>query len=66
MTLDETPIGNFIELEGEPQWIDQTANELGFPESTYVTSSYATLYVNHCAAVGVLVEHMAFQKPSTL
>ena len=60
VTLDETPIGNFIELEGEPRWIDQTANELGFPESKYLTSSYATLYVQHCAARGIPVEHMTF------
>ena len=60
VTLDETPIGNFIELEGEPQWIDQTANELGFPESRYLTGSYATLYADHCAALGVPVEHMIF------
>ena len=62
VTLDETPIGNFIELEGEPQWIDRTAHELGFPESKYLTESYATLYANHCAALGVPVGHMTFQE----
>ena len=60
VTLDETPIGNFIELEGEPEWIDLTAHGLGFPESKYLTESYATLYVNRCAALGVPVEHMTF------
>lgn len=60
VTLDETPIGNFIELEGDPLWIDQTANELGFPESKYLTASYATLYVEHCAAQSIPVEHMTF------
>ena len=65
VTLDETPIGNFIELEGEPQWIDRTAGELGLPESEYLTGSYATLYVDHCAALGVPAEHMTFSKPPT-
>ena len=63
VTLDETPIGDFIELEGEPKWIDQTALELGFPESKYLTESYATLYVSYCTARGFPVEHMTFPKP---
>ena len=39
-TLDETPIGVFLELEGTPQWIDRTARRLGFQESDYITDSY--------------------------
>ena len=42
--LDETPIGVFLELEGEPQWIDRTARRLGFSEGAYLTASYASLY----------------------
>jgi len=42
--LDETPIGVFIELEGPPEWIDSTAEELGFAEGDYITASYAGLY----------------------
>jgi len=42
--LDETPIGDFIELEGSPAWIDKTARELGFSAVDYVTASYARLY----------------------
>jgi adenylate cyclase, class 2 len=30
ITVDETPIGVFLELEGEPNWIDRTATRLGF------------------------------------
>ena len=30
VTLDETPIGDFFELEGAPDWIDKTAGLLGF------------------------------------
>ncbi|MCP5111492.1 MAG: class IV adenylate cyclase, partial [bacterium] len=43
-TLDETPIGTFIELEGPPEWIDRIAAEMGFNEQDYLTASYARLY----------------------
>jgi len=44
ITLDETPIGEFLELEGEADWIDTTAVSLGFGPSDYITGSYASLY----------------------
>ena len=44
VTLDETPIGVFLELEGEPDWIDATAQQLGYKPADYITASYATLY----------------------
>jgi adenylate cyclase class 2 len=43
--LDETPIGDFLELEGPPKWIDRTARRLGFTEADYVTASYAELHM---------------------
>jgi adenylate cyclase class 2 len=43
-TIDETPAGVFMELEGPPDWIDQTAAALGFEEKDYITASYASLY----------------------
>ena len=46
VTLDETPIGNFVELVGPSRWIDATAKELGFPRSAYVTLSYGRLFEN--------------------
>jgi adenylate cyclase class 2 len=59
--LDETPIGVFLELEGEPDWIDRTAAELGYDPEDYITASYAGLYrawrQEHAAAP----EHMIFQ-----
>lgn len=45
--LDETPIGNFVELEGEPEWIDRTALLLGFATSSYITSSYGALFAEY-------------------
>ena len=44
VVLDETPIGNVIELEGEPEWIDRTAAKLGIKESEYITQSYAQMF----------------------
>jgi len=44
ITLDETPIGVFLELEGAKYWIDHTAGRLGFALSAYSTASYAALY----------------------
>ncbi len=43
-TIDETPAGTFMELEGDPAWIDRTAAELGFTKADYITASYAALY----------------------
>ena len=47
VTLDETPIGCFLEVEGSPGWIDRTARRLGFQESDYITRSYGGLYLEH-------------------
>lgn len=61
-TLDETPIGTFLELEGTPDWIDSTAARLGFSESDYITASYGTLYLNWCAERGVAPGNMLWEK----
>lgn len=44
VTIDETPIGVFMELEGPALWIDRTAKELGFSRNDYITMSYARLW----------------------
>lgn len=58
--LDETPVGCFLELEGEAGWIDATALELGFSAADYLTSSYASLYFEWCAARGETPSNMVF------
>jgi len=60
VTLDETPIGVFLELEGAPDWIDRLAGELGFAERHYILASYATLYVDYCHSRGLTPQHMVF------
>jgi adenylate cyclase, class 2 len=59
-TVDETPIGVFMELEGSPTWIDRTARRLGFHENDYITASYGRLYLEWCAGRGVEPAHMVF------
>ena len=65
VTFDETPIGNFFEVEGEPEWIDRVARELGFAESDYITTSYSKLYVDWCREQGEVPGDMVFS-PSML
>lgn len=59
-TLDETPVGVFLELEGEPAWIDTVAGQLGFAPPDYVLSSYAGLYFEYCRERGIPPADMVF------
>ena len=58
--LDETPIGDFLELEGPPRWIARAARALGRSPADYITASYGSLYLQHCQAKGVKPSHMVF------
>jgi adenylate cyclase, class 2 len=60
VTLDETPIGVFMELEGSASWIDRTAKLLGFARKDYITSSYRTLYERWCEEEGIEPTDMRF------
>lgn len=60
VTLDETPIGDFVELEGPGEWIDGTAARLGFAPSDYILDSYAKLYLADCERRGVQPKNMIF------
>ena len=60
VTLDETPIGNFLELEGPEDWIDATAGRLGFSENDYLLDSYGRLYLKDCERRGVQPSNMTF------
>jgi adenylate cyclase, class 2 len=64
VTLDETPIGNFLELEGPGDWIDGTAHRLGFSAQDYVLLSYSRLYLDYCTRHGLEPGHMVFASHS--
>jgi len=62
--LDETPIGNFLELEGRPLWIERTAKLLGYSRADYINRSYGYLYLAYCRERRVRPKDMIF-KPQT-
>jgi adenylate cyclase class 2 len=45
VAIDETPIGTFVELEGEAPAIHALAARLGFGAADYVTASYRALFI---------------------
>jgi adenylate cyclase class 2 len=62
IVIDETPIGNIVELEGPPEWIDRTAAKLGIKESEYVTQSYAEMFADWCRRTRSAAKEMTWQQ----
>jgi len=58
--VDETPIGTFVELEGEAGAIDRAAKELGYSAREYVLKNYLVLYVEECKRRGEQPKDMLF------
>jgi adenylate cyclase class 2 len=44
ITVDELPIGNYLELEGAQEAIDALAARLGFSREDYINADYRTLH----------------------
>ena len=65
VTVDETPIGDFLEIEGPAEWIDSTARELGFTQQDYILDSYGQLYLQHCEKNGIQPADMLFESQSS-
>ena len=61
VVVDETPIGNFCEIEGAPRWIDATAKELGVNRAHYITKNYAGLFAEWKKETGSDIEEMTFK-----
>ena len=60
LVFDETPIGNYLELEGPQRWIDEVARHLGYTRQEYITESYASLYRKQCLEDGKTPGNMIF------
>jgi adenylate cyclase class 2 len=59
--LDETPIGCWVELEGDSAAIDQAAALLGIPPGRYVTDTYRDLAVRHARERGIPLADLVFE-----
>jgi adenylate cyclase class 2 len=60
IAIDETPIGVFVEVEGDEDRISAAARALGKTADDYVTASYRALYVEHCRVHGLEPGDMLF------
>ena len=60
VTIDETPIGNYLEIEGKPEMIDWIASQLGFSLNQYITKSYTELFF--CSKLATTRKNMVFPR----
>jgi adenylate cyclase, class 2 len=61
VVVDETPIGNFGEIEGPSRWIDRTAQALQISPSDYMTETYSELFFEWKKRTGSAATEMAFK-----
>jgi len=59
--VDETPIGNFAEIEGPSRWIDRTAEVLQISRSDYITATYTDLFFQWKQQTGSAANDMTFK-----
>jgi len=60
ITVDETPVGVFVEIEGGEAAIHATALALGRTPADYITDSYRFLFLQHRDANGLIGHDMVF------
>jgi adenylate cyclase, class 2 len=61
VVVDETPIGNFGEIEGPSRWIDRTAQALQIAPSDYITKTYSELFFEWKRRTGSSANEMTFK-----
>jgi adenylate cyclase class 2 len=59
--FDETPIGNFLELEGDSAVIEAVAARLGYTAGEFISESYVEMQVARCASRGAQLSDMVFK-----
>lgn len=64
--LDETPVGVFLELEGDPRAIDRVARRLGFRPRDYMRGTYWDLYAAECRRLGRVPRNMLFRRENSV
>ena len=66
LVLDETPIGDYAELEGPPAWIDSTLATLNVDPAACITTSYGRLFLDWKARSASQAENLTFDEIPTL
>lgn len=61
IAIDETPIGTFVEIEGDVAAILEMANALGRSPAEFIVDSYRTLFTLHCEQFGLTGADMVFR-----
>jgi adenylate cyclase, class 2 len=62
LVIDETPIGNYVELEGPTAWIDETLAALRVDPATCITDSYGKLFTDWKLRTASPAEHLTFSE----
>lgn len=62
LVLDETPIGTWAELEGEPSWIDAMLDQLAIATERCTTESYGALFLRWKEESGSPAENLTFDE----
>ncbi len=60
ISLDDTPIGVFVELEGPKESIDRAAARMGYTPQDYILEDYRSLHLNHLKQLGREMGDMVF------
>ena len=66
LVLDETPIGVWAELEGQPEWIDRQLRVLGVDETHCITQSYGALFLDWKRETGSAALNLTFDEVGAL
>ena len=60
--LDETPIGTWAELEGEPAWIEEMLDRLQVDAERITTESYGALFLRWREKTGSPADNLTFEE----
>lgn len=63
LTIDETPIGTYVELEGDERGITELAEAMGRTRPDYVLESYRGLFAEAQAEGKIAGPDMVFDRP---
>ena len=61
VAIDETPVGVFVEIEGDEHGIIEATRALGRQQHDFVLDSYRSLFIEHRRAQGLPTTDMLFE-----